>query len=55
MDINEIAYKCALDKMKNNIDKLGCHKTWQLIDKLILNPKTRLRFRKLFFEAGGKI
>ena len=43
-----------IDTMRHNIEILGNRRVWEIIENFH-NPKTRLAYRKLFFQAGGKI
>lgn len=52
--IEELIYEDMIDRMEDNIIQLGHKKTWDIIEKFI-NPKQRIAYRKLFFEAGGEI
>ena len=39
--------------MKECIVQMGHKRVWKTIEGLV-NPKTRIRFRKLFFDCGGE-
>jgi len=52
IDISHIIKLDCLSQMKNNITTLGSDKTWNIIEAFS-NVKTRLAYRKLFFNAGG--
>jgi len=43
-----------INSMKKDIEGLSEKKVWNIIEGFS-NPKARLNYRKLFFEAGGKI
>ena len=51
----ELGSIIAIDGMKQNLQAFGNNKTWYLCEELFADPKTRLRYRQIFFEAGGKI
>ena len=41
-----------INAMKHDIEVIGSQKVWEVIEGFG-NPKARLAYRKLFFEAGG--
>ncbi len=49
----ELGKIIVIEGMQKNLRTLGNDKTWQLCEVLFPNAKTRLRYRKIFFEAGG--
>jgi len=51
-DISHIINLDNMNQMKNNIAGLGSDRVWTIIEELS-NAKTRLAYRKIFFEAGG--
>ena len=50
--ISDIVKKDGITQMKKNINALGNNKVWAIIEDLI-NVKTRLAYRKIFFNSGG--
>ena len=42
-----------IERMKENIEKVGSKKVWEIIESFA-NPNQRIRYRKLFYLAGGK-
>ena len=52
IDIAHIVNLDNLNQMKNHITELGSGRVWTIIEEF-QNAKTRLAYRKLFFEAGG--
>jgi len=53
-DIFHIVKLNNITQMKKNISEMGNDKVWSIIEDLI-NAKTRLSYRKIFFESGGII
>ena len=53
ISMTELGKIIAVEGMQKNLETLGNDKTWQLLEELFINPKTRLRYRKIFFESGG--
>jgi predicted DCC family thiol-disulfide oxidoreductase YuxK len=51
-DINEIVMVDLIEQMKKNLIQLGSNKVWSIIEGLA-NPKQRIRYRKVFLDAGG--
>ena len=51
--LKDIVKEHCETQMKDNIVKLGNNRVWHVIENLA-NPKTRIRYRKLFFDAGGE-
>ena len=41
-----------VEQMKHNIKELGNNRCWEIVEEFD-NPKTRIVFRQLFFQAGG--
>jgi len=52
VDISHIINLDCIEKMKENIRILGSSRVWNIIEELP-NAKTRIVYRKFFFEAGG--
>ena len=51
-EIENIVEHDSILKMEQQIQQLGHAKTWEIIEGFGY-AKTRLAYRKLFFEAGG--
>ena len=51
-EIKNVVKHDSILKMEQQIKQLGHAKVWEVIEQLPV-LKTRLAYRKLFFEAGG--
>ncbi len=52
--LNQLINIYAITKMKEQIGLVGNDKTWEVIERFT-NIKTRLTYRKIFFNAGGTV
>ena len=50
--LEEIIYQDSISKIYEQIELLGNDRVWDFIDNII-NPFTRIAYRKLFFKANG--
>jgi len=52
--IGEVVALMLIEQMKAQIEVLGSERVWKSIERLA-QAKVRIRYRALFFKAGGKI
>ena len=53
--LKDIIHLDCINKMKKNIEKLGEVETWDIIERNIVNPISRLKYRDLFFKAKKEL